>query len=72
MSPATAPGAGYLQIRDVVKDFSGFKAVNHVSLDIAKGEIRAIIGPNGAGKTSMRYPPEPRTRCTTRCVLRSG
>ena len=24
-----------------------------LSIDIAKGEIRAIIGPNGAGKTSM-------------------
>src|SRR6266849_2185748 len=28
-------------------------AVEDVSLDIRKGEIRAIIGPNGAGKTSM-------------------
>jgi branched-chain amino acid transport system ATP-binding protein len=29
------------------------KAISDVSLDIRKGEIRAIIGPNGAGKTSM-------------------
>jgi branched-chain amino acid transport system ATP-binding protein len=29
------------------------KAINGVSFDIRKGEIRAIIGPNGAGKTSM-------------------
>ncbi|MCP5283909.1 MAG: polyamine ABC transporter ATP-binding protein [Burkholderiaceae bacterium] len=53
MSPATAPGAGYLQIRDVVKDFSGFKAVNHVSLDIAKGEIFALLGSSGCGKSTL-------------------
>ena len=29
------------------------RALNSVSFDIRKGEIRAIIGPNGAGKTSM-------------------
>jgi branched-chain amino acid transport system ATP-binding protein len=33
--------------------FGGVKALNAISLDIVKGEIRAIIGPNGAGKTSM-------------------
>ena len=32
-----ARDAAYLSIQDVVKDFSGYKAVNHVSLDIAKG-----------------------------------
>ncbi|HRD84652.1 MAG TPA: ABC transporter ATP-binding protein, partial [Rubrivivax sp.] len=50
-SPAPAPAASdakFLQIQDLVKDFGGYKAVNHVDLDIAKGEIRAIIGPNGA------------------------
>ena len=34
----------FLQIQDIVKDFNGFKAVNHVSLDIAKGEIFALLG----------------------------
>jgi putrescine transport system ATP-binding protein len=45
--------AGYLQIRDVVKDFSGFKAVNHVSVDIAKGEIFALLGSSGCGKSTL-------------------
>ena len=50
-TPAAA--ATYLQIRDVVKDFSGYKAVNHVSLDIAKGEIFALLGSSGCGKTTL-------------------
>jgi putrescine transport system ATP-binding protein len=43
----------YLQIQDVVKDFSGYKAVNHVRLDIAKGEIFALLGSSGCGKTTL-------------------
>ena len=33
--------------------FDGFKALNRLSLQVDKGELRAIIGPNGAGKTTM-------------------
>ncbi len=42
-----------LYIEDVSVSFDGFKAINHLSLDIAPGELRCIIGPNGAGKTTM-------------------
>ena len=45
--------AAFLQIRNVVKDFSGYKAVNNVSIDIAKGEIFALLGSSGCGKTTL-------------------
>jgi putrescine transport system ATP-binding protein len=52
-SDTTTSAATYLQIQDVVKDFSGYKAVNNVSLDIAKGEIFALLGSSGCGKTTL-------------------
>ena len=42
-----------LYLEDVNVSFDGFKAISHLSLDIAPGELRCIIGPNGAGKTTM-------------------
>ena len=42
-----------LYLEDVCVSFDGFKAINHLSLEIAPGELRCIIGPNGAGKTTM-------------------
>ena len=42
-----------LQLKGVVKDFGGLRAVDHVSLNIQEGEIRGLIGPNGSGKTTM-------------------
>ena len=56
VNPSTAPlsNSAYLQIDDVVKDFGGGAvAVNHVSVDIARGEIFALLGPSGCGKTTL-------------------
>jgi putrescine transport system ATP-binding protein len=49
-----ATGSAFLQVRDVVKDFGGGAvAVNHVSLDVAKGEIFALLGSSGCGKSTL-------------------
>ncbi len=41
-----------IQAKDLVKDFNGFVAVNHISFEVKSGEIFAFLGPNGAGKTT--------------------
>ena len=42
-----------LEVRDVVKDFGGVRAVDHCTLQVMAGPITAVIGPNGAGKTTL-------------------
>jgi urea transport system ATP-binding protein len=51
----TARGADsdLLYLAGVNKTFDGFKAINNLSISLAKGEMRAVIGPNGAGKSTM-------------------
>jgi ABC-2 type transport system ATP-binding protein len=41
-----------IQVKNLVKKYSNFIAVNNVSFDVKKGEIFGILGPNGAGKTT--------------------
>lgn len=42
-----------LEAKEIVKNFGGLTAVNHVSLSVSAGEIVGLIGPNGAGKTTF-------------------
>ena len=41
------------EVRDLVKDFSGVRAVDKVSLEVFRGEALFIVGPSGSGKSSF-------------------
>src|SRR5207302_1565754 len=41
-----------VQVRDLVRQFGSFTAVDHVSFEVRRGEIFGLLGPNGAGKTT--------------------
>ena len=42
-----------IEIRDLVFEYPGHRALAGVSLTIAGGSITAMVGPNGAGKTTL-------------------
>jgi ABC-2 type transport system ATP-binding protein len=42
-----------IQIANITRKFDTLTAVDHISLDIQKGEILGLLGPNGAGKTTL-------------------
>jgi len=41
-----------LVAKDLTKDYGEIRAVNGISLQVARGEVFGLLGPNGAGKTT--------------------
>ena len=42
-----------VEMRDIVKDFPGLRANDHITLQLKKGEVHALLGENGAGKSTL-------------------
>ena len=49
---AAAEEGPVVEVRDLLKRFGDFTAVDHVSFEVRRGEIFGLLGPNGAGKTT--------------------
>ncbi len=41
-----------IRVRDLVRDFGTFRAVDHLSFEVRRGEVFGLLGPNGAGKST--------------------
>ncbi len=42
-----------LEMKNIVKEFPGVKALNNDSFQVAEGEIHCLVGENGAGKSTL-------------------
>ena len=42
-----------LEIRNLIKDYPGVRAINDVSFDIRKNTVHCLVGENGAGKSTL-------------------
>ncbi|HKZ59618.1 MAG TPA: ATP-binding cassette domain-containing protein [Candidatus Thermoplasmatota archaeon] len=51
-SPRTMPEGVAISLRGLTKTFGDLTAVDHIDLDVKRGEIFGLLGPNGAGKTT--------------------
>jgi urea transport system ATP-binding protein len=47
------PTPDLLRVEDLTVTFSGFRALDGLSLALRPGELRVVIGPNGAGKSTL-------------------
>src|SRR5260370_42042005 len=42
-----------IEVRDLIRTFGAYTALNRVSLDADDGELVALLGPSGSGKTTL-------------------
>ena len=44
---------GMIECKEICKNFGEKVALDHVSVEVPKGQIFGLLGPNGAGKTTL-------------------
>ena len=42
-----------IEVKNVVKEFDGFRALDGMSMTVPKGSVYGLVGPNGAGKSTI-------------------
>lgn len=42
-----------LEMKDIIKEYPGVKALDHMNLTVREGEVHALMGENGAGKSTL-------------------
>ena len=42
-----------IEVKDVIKTFDGFAALNEATLTVPQGSVYGLVGPNGAGKSTI-------------------
>ena len=42
-----------IEVRDLVKTFDGFRALDGLNMTVPKGAVYGMVGPNGAGKSTL-------------------
>ena len=47
------PDAAVVEVSGVLFEYPGVRALDDVSISIARGSVTALVGPNGAGKTTL-------------------
>ena len=50
---AAGPGTALLEVRGLVKEYPGVRALGGVDLTVGRGQVHCLLGQNGAGKSTL-------------------